>query len=174
MKQATHLQQTRDIIRYWKKQDLKIGLVTTMGNIKEGHVELIKRALKENDRVVVSAFANPLQFANPQECEEFQVNDQATDEICEQLGVDLVFRPIPEEMYGGRYCTFVYCEEWSQLPMVTENFDYYKGFCTIVVKMYHIIQPDSIYIRDKGTKDAEVFKILAEDLNMDVEIHTQY
>ena len=68
MRIATHLEQTRDIIRYWKKQDLTIGLVTTMGKIKEGHIDLIKRAIHKNDRVVVSAFVNPLQFPSLEEC----------------------------------------------------------------------------------------------------------
>mgnify|MGYP005794422669 CR=1 FL=1 len=173
MRIATHLEQTRDIIRYWKKQDLTIGLVTTMGKIKEGHIDLIKRAIHENDRVVVSAFVNPLQFPSLEECNAYPVDDNETDAVCEELGVDLIFRPVREEMYSGRYCTFVTCEEWSEKLTASDQFDYYRGFSTIVVKMFHIIQPDSIYIRNKSTRDAELFKLLAQDLNMDVQIYTQ-
>ncbi len=167
MHTAKDIFQTRDIIHYWKKQDVTIGLVPTMGNINEEHIQLIRRALKENDRVVVSVFVNPLQFATREEFRAYQIDLERDLALCEEMGVHLVFCPETGVMYDRQFSSFVTCREWSEGG---DGFDYYRGIFTVVVKLFNIIQPDRMYIRDKETKDADAYRRLAMDLNMNVEI----
>ncbi len=169
---STRIEHIRDIVRYWKKQDQTIALVPTMGKVTEEHVELIQRALKISDRVVVSMFVNPLQFSSKEEMLRHETDFEGGEEICRQLGVHQLFIPEVEEMYGGRFCTYVVCEEWPDGNDDPENYQYYKGCCTVVMKLFHIIEPDCLYIRSQKAKDAEVFRKLAHDMNMNVEIYT--
>ncbi len=173
MKKTLMIEHMRDIVRYWKKQDLSVGLVPTMGKVTEDHEALIRHALKQNDRVVVSMFANPLQFSSAEEYEKHETAFEEGEEVCRRLGVHHIFQPKAEEMYGGRYCTFVVCEEWPKKEEDADGYNYYKGCCTVVTKLYHIIQPERIYIRPQKSLDAQVFRMLAHDLNMDVEIYTE-
>ncbi|MBQ1717093.1 MAG: pantoate--beta-alanine ligase, partial [Ruminococcus sp.] len=94
-------------VREWKSQGLSVGLVPTMGYLHEGHQSLIKRAVAENDRVVVSVFVNPIQFAPNEDLETYPRDLEADCALCESTGAAMVFHPEPEEMYGDDFTTFV-------------------------------------------------------------------
>ncbi len=173
MTKTTHIEHMRDIVRYWKKQDQTIALVPTMGKVTGEHMTLIQKALKNNDRVVVSMFANPLQFPSEEAYYRHETAFEEGERICQELGVHMIFQPEAGEMYGGRYCTYVTCEEWPDMKTDKDSYHYYKGCCTVVVKLYHIVQPDCIYIRKEKAKDAEVFRMLVHDLNMNMEVFTE-
>ena len=80
-------------VRAWKKEGLSVGLVPTMGYLHEGHKSLIERAVKENDRVVVSIFVNPTQFGPTEDLESYPRDLNADSILCEEAGAALIFAP---------------------------------------------------------------------------------
>lgn len=87
-------------VQEWKRAGLTVGLVPTMGYLHEGHKSLMDAARKENDRVVVSVFVNPMQFAPNEDFESYPRDLEKDAALCEGAGVDLIFHPSAEEMYA--------------------------------------------------------------------------
>ncbi len=172
MKNTSSIEQMREIVRYWKKQDQSIALIPTLGKIMPEHMALIRRAKTNYDRVVVSMFENPLQFADEEARRNHKTAFAEGEAICKEIGVHQLFTPKEEAIYGGRYCTYVTCEEWPDIKSDPDTYNYYKGACTLIVKLYQIIQPEAIYVRERKARDARVFRMLSKDLNMDFEVYT--
>ena len=107
MQIAKTIDEVRSQVRTWKKDGLSVGLVPTMGYLHEGHGSLIERAAKENDKVVVSVFVNPIQFGPTEDLEAYPRDFERDCALCERLGADLVFDPEVGEMYADDFCTFV-------------------------------------------------------------------
>ena len=107
MKIAYTVEDVKSQVREWKKEGLTVGMVPTMGYLHEGHESLIKRAVAENDRVVVSVFLNPTQFAPNEDLASYPRDFEADTKLCEGAGAALVFHPEPSEMYAEDACTFV-------------------------------------------------------------------
>ena len=107
MKIVSTVSEVREIVKEWKKSGLTIGLVPTMGYLHEGHASLIRRASKENDRVIVSDFVNPTQFAPTEDLESYPRDIERDAKVCEQEGADVIFHPTTEEMYFPNATTFV-------------------------------------------------------------------
>ena len=92
------ISEVREAVKAWKAQGLKVGLVPTMGYLHEGHKSLIERAVKENDRVVVSVFVNPIQFGPTEDLESYPRDLERDSKLCEEAGASLIFHPEKEEM----------------------------------------------------------------------------
>lgn len=172
MKITSSIEQMRDIVHYWKTQNQTIALIPTLGKIMPEHMALIRRAKTDYDRVVVSMFENPLQFIDEEARKNHKTAFAEGEAICKELDVHQLFTPKEEDIYGGRYCTYVICEEWEDMKSDPELFNYYKGACTLIVKLYQIIQPNAIYVREHKERDARVFRMLSKDLNMDFQVFT--
>ena len=107
MKIAHTINEVKSCVREWKKAGLSIGLVPTMGYLHEGHASLIERARKENDKVIVSDFVNPIQFGPKEDLATYPRDFDADCKLCESLGADLIFNPEPDEMYSGDFHSYV-------------------------------------------------------------------
>ena len=94
-------------VQIWRKEGLSVGLVPTMGYLHEGHRSLIDRAVRENDRVVVSVFVNPIQFGPTEDLESYPRDLEADCRLCEDAGAALVFSPEADEMYAPDFSTYV-------------------------------------------------------------------
>ena len=92
---ATTVEQAKQTVRQWKAEGLTVGLVPTMGYLHEGHESLIKRAVAECDRVMVSVFLNPIQFAPNEDLATYPRDFAADTVLIENAGADLVFHPEP-------------------------------------------------------------------------------
>ena len=90
---ADKIEGIRQQVGEWKKAGLSVGLVPTMGYLHEGHKSLIDAARRDNDRVVVSIFVNPMQFAPNEDLESYPRDLEKDAKLCEQAGVDLIFHP---------------------------------------------------------------------------------
>ncbi|WP_234122392.1 pantoate--beta-alanine ligase [Clostridium hydrogenum] len=170
MKTVYTIKEVRDNIKEWKKQGLSIGLVPTMGYLHEGHKSLIERAAKENDRVVVSDFVNPIQFG-PKEDLAVYPRDLSRDEaVCMEGGAALLFNPEPREMYFKDAETYVNVDEITEVLCGARRPGHFRGVCTVVSKLFNIVTPDRAYFGEKDAQQLAVIKRMVRDLNFDIEI----
>ena len=158
-------------------QGLTVGLVPTMGALHEGHLSLIKKAKETCDRVVVSVFVNPIQFGPSEDFDKYPRTLDKDMELCNKEGVDIVFAPSPKEMYGegsrlsNDTLTYV-CPPFFYVNKLcgktrTGHFD---GVCTVVLKLFNIVQPDYAFFGQKDAQQVVIVKKMVKDLNVPVEI----
>ena len=142
------IKEVRDCLKDYRRQGKSIGLVPTMGYLHEGHGSLIQRCRQENDVVVVSVFVNPTQFGPNEDLEAYPRDFQRDSQLCEELGCDIIFHPEPSEMYKNPY-TYVNIETLSDHLCGQTRPIHFKGVCTVVSKLFHIVQPDRAYFGEK-------------------------
>lgn len=170
MQIARTVEEAKQITRAWKRNGETIGLVPTMGYLHEGHASLIERARKENDRVVVSVFLNPTQFAPNEDLESYPRDFDHDCALCEKIGADLVFHPEPEEMYHDPHA-FVNIDLLSSTMDGAARPIHFRGVCTVVSKLFNIMQPDNTYFGQKDAQQLAIVKKMAADLNFDVKVN---
>lgn len=163
------VQETRALIKAWKKEGKTVGLVPTMGFLHEGHASLIRRCREENDIVVVSDFVNPTQFGPNEDLEAYPRDFEMDSRLCESLGTDLIFHPEPEDMYQDA-CAFVSIEKLSETLCGKTRPIHFRGVCTVVSKLFHIVAPDRAYFGQKDAQQLAIIRKMVQDLNFDIEI----
>lgn len=169
MKVTKTVDETRALVKAWKKEGKTVGLVPTMGYLHEGHASLIKRCRQENDIVVVSVFVNPTQFGPNEDLEAYPRDFNRDSALCESLGADLIFHPEPEDMYIDP-CAYVSIDTLSQNLCGKTRPIHFKGVCTVVSKLFNIAAPDRAYFGQKDAQQLAIIKKMVQDLNFDVEI----
>lgn len=167
---ATTVEQAKQTVRQWKAEGLTVGLVPTMGYLHEGHESLIKRAVAECDRVMVSVFLNPIQFAPNEDLATYPRDFAADTVLIENAGADLVFHPEPSELYAPDACTFVNVEEITSKLCGKTRPTHFRGVCTVVSKLMNISQADRAYFGQKDAQQLAVVRRMVRDLNMNVEV----
>lgn len=170
MQIATTINEVRTQVKAWKKEGLSVGFVPTMGYLHEGHGSLISRARKENDKVVVSIFVNPMQFGPGEDLESYPRDLDKDSAYCESLGADLIFHPEPEEMYTEGFCSYVDMSVLTEELCGLSRPVHFRGVCTVVNKLFNIVQPDRAYFGQKDAQQLAIIKRMVQDLNMDLEI----
>lgn len=170
MKIAYTVEDVKAQVRQWKKEGLTVGLVPTMGYLHEGHESLIKRAVAENDRVVVSVFLNPTQFAPNEDLASYPRDFEADTKLCEGAGSALVFHPEPSEMYAEDACTFVDMTAVTKELCGKSRPIHFRGVCTVVNKLMNISMADRAYFGQKDAQQLAVIRRMVRDLNMNVEV----
>lgn len=161
--------ETRRQVKQWKKEGKTIGLVPTMGFLHEGHASLIRKCREQNDIVVVSDFVNPTQFGPNEDLEAYPRDFERDSALCESLGADLIFAPSPEDMYHDPHA-FVSIDTLSETLCGKTRPIHFKGVCTVVTKLFHIVGPDRAYFGEKDAQQLAIIRKMAEDLNFDIEI----
>ena len=157
-------------MRGWRNGGETIALVPTMGALHTGHLDLVRRAQEVAKRVVVSIFVNPTQFGPN---EDFALYPRTIAEDVRKLsdlGVDAVFSPTANEIYPPNFQTWVSNDSLSMELCGKSRPGHFRGVCTVVMKLFQIIQPDTALF---GKKDYQQFKIIqrmVEDLSMPVEV----
>lgn len=170
MKIAYTVEDVKSQVRQWKKEGLTVGLVPTMGYLHEGHESLIKRAVAENDRVVVSVFLNPTQFAPNEDLASYPRDFEADTKLCEGAGAALVFHPEPSEMYAEDACTFVDMTAVTKELCGKSRPIHFRGVCTVVNKLMNISMADRAYFGQKDAQQLAAIRRMVRDLNMNVEV----
>lgn len=157
-------------VRAWKKEGLSVGLVPTMGYLHEGHKSLIERAVKENDKVVVSVFVNPTQFGPTEDLESYPRDLNADSALCEDAGAALIFAPEVYEMYAEDFTTYVNMSGVTAELCGKSRPIHFRGVCTVVNKLFNIATPDRAYFGEKDAQQLAVIRRMVRDLNMNVEV----
>lgn len=162
--------EVRAQVKEWRRLGLSVGLVPTMGYLHEGHKSLIVRAVAENDRVVVSDFVNPIQFGPGEDLESYPRDIEADARLCEAAGAHLVFHPGPEDMYAPDFCTYVDMHGLTEGLCGRTRPTHFRGVCTVVSKLFHIVAPDRAYFGQKDAQQLAVIRRMVRDLDFDIEI----
>ncbi len=167
---ATTVNDVKEQVKVWRALGLSVGLVPTMGYLHEGHQSLIKRAVEENDRVVVSVFVNPIQFAPNEDLESYPRDLDADCRLCQETGAAMVFHPEPSEMYAEDFTTFVDMTGVTKELCGKSRPTHFRGVCTVVNKLFNIVTPDRAYFGQKDAQQLAVIRRMVRDLNMNLEI----
>lgn len=164
------IKELRNIIKSWKREGLTVGYVPTMGALHEGHESLINKAVKENDKVIVSVFVNPTQFGPNEDYDSYPRNINKDLEICINAGASVVFNPEPSEMYYDNKSTSVSVSNLTDVLCGAKRPGHFDGVCLVVSKFLNIVTPDKAYFGEKDAQQVAVIKRMVRDLNIDVEI----
>ena len=171
MKIVSTINEVREQVKEWKKEGNTIGFVPTMGYLHEGHSSLIDAARKNNGKVVVSIFVNPIQFGPNEDLDSYPRDLEHDAKLCEEHGVDLIFHPTPEEMYGDNFYTFVDMDVLTKELCGLSRPVHFRGVCTVVSKLFNIVTPDNAYFGQKDAQQLAIIKRMVKDLNMPLSIH---
>ncbi|MGD1897353.1 MAG: bifunctional pantoate--beta-alanine ligase/(d)CMP kinase [Phormidesmis sp.] len=153
-------------------QGRTIGLVPTMGALHAGHMSLIERSRQENDCVVVSIFVNPLQFGPSEDLDRYPRPAKADQALCEAAGVDVIFMPSPQELYGTPQPDFSNVTQVVPPPAMVNTLcghsrpTHFQGVATVVTKLLNIVRPTRAYFGQKDAQQAAILKKLQFDLNL--------
>ena len=169
MKVIKKIDELKEVLKDFKKEGKSIGLVPTMGFLHKGHASLIKKAVEDNDIVVVSDFVNPIQFGPNEDLEAYPRDINADSKLCEDLGADFIFNPDPSEMYHDKKA-FVDIEGLSDNLCGARREGHFRGVCTVCTKLFNIVGPDRAYFGQKDAQQLSIIKKLVFDLNIPVEI----
>ena len=170
MKITGSIREVREQVKEWKRRGLSVGFVPTMGYLHEGHKSLIDRAAAENDRVVVSVFVNPIQFGANEDLSTYPRDIEADKKLCGAAGTDLIFHPKPEEMYASDFSTHVEMQKVSERLCGKSRPTHFRGVCTVVCKLFHIVNPDRAYFGQKDAQQLAVIRRMVRDLDLDIRI----
>lgn len=164
------IKETREQVKEWKKQGLRVGFVPTMGYLHEGHQSLMEAAKKENDKVAISIFVNPIQFGPNEDFASYPRDLEKDAALCERVGVDLIFHPEASEMYDEDFCTYVDMDGLTKELCGKSRPTHFRGVQTVVSKLFHIIPADRAYFGQKDAQQLAVIRKMVRDMSMDIEI----
>ncbi len=164
------IREVREWTKSWTRQGLSIGFVPTMGYLHDGHASLIHQARRENDKVVVSIFVNPIQFGPNEDFEKYPKNLDRDKDICEIAGVDLLFVPSVSEMFPSKNLAFVDILELGDGLCGAKRPGHFRGVCTIVAKLFNIVIPDRAYFGEKDAQQLAIIERMTKDLCFNIQI----
>jgi pantoate--beta-alanine ligase len=150
--------------------DMKVGLVSTMGAIHPGHLSLIQTARKMTDLVVVSIFVDRLQFMTAEEYQSYPRDITKDVDLLRHENVDYIFTPPEEEMYPAGFSTYVCVENYGEKVPVLYGSTYFRGMTTSVTKMIHIVKAAFIFLGQKDGLQGSVLRKMMRDLNINTEV----
>ncbi|MEK7360043.1 MAG: pantoate--beta-alanine ligase [Planctomycetota bacterium] len=163
----------RDIkrmIKDFRNDLLTVGFVPTMGALHEGHLSLVRQAKRENDKVVVSIFVNPLQFGRNEDFSKYPRTLERDCELLSGVGADVVFQPEPSEMYPPGFCTTVAVERLEERLCGKSRPGHFRGVAVVVLKLLHLVSPNIAYFGQKDFQQTVIIKRMISDLSVDVAI----
>ena len=166
MRLTKTITEIKTLVAEAKAQGKMVGFVPTMGALHAGHISLIKAAVKDCDFVIVSIFVNPTQFAPGEDVEAYPRPLDDDLEKCEENNVDVVFAPLPEQMYPQKNLSWVEVEKLTMPLCGRSRPAHFKGVTTVCAKLFNIVQPDRAYFGQKDAQQAIVIKRMVADLNM--------
>lgn len=158
------LPQLRGQIGQWRRQGMSVGLVPTMGALHEGHLDLVQHALERTDRVVVSIFVNPTQFAPAEDLDRYPRDEAGDLAKLARLGAHLVWMPEVSTMYPPGDQTWVTVEELTRDLESATRPHFFRGVATVVTKLLNQVQADIAVFGEKDYQQLLVVRRMVHDL----------
>lgn len=172
MQTCTTLADLRAAIREQKNSGHSIGFVPTMGNLHEGHLNLMRRAREISDCVVASIFVNPLQFGPQEDLASYPRTLEADQASLASEGIALLFAPPVEEMYpqGEDSQTIVSVPKLANILCGAHRPGHFTGVTTVVAKLFNIVAPDFAVFGEKDYQQLAIIRRMCADLSLPIEI----
>jgi len=170
MKIFTTIQEIQNELQQYHNSNTSVGFVPTMGALHEGHLELVRRSVKENSITVSSIFVNPTQFNNPDDLAKYPRTEITDSNMLEENKCDIVFIPSVDEMYHDKNLLDI---NFGFMETVMEGAfrpGHFKGVATVVKKLFDIVQPDVAYFGEKDFQQLAIIRSLVKQLNLKVKI----
>jgi pantoate--beta-alanine ligase len=167
---ADTIEAVRQHVAAARGQGLSVGLVPTMGALHAGHASLIRMARAETGLVVVSIFVNPTQFGPSEDLTRYPRPLAQDLEVCRREAVDLVFNPEAAVVYPPGYCTYVEVHGLQDVLCGPSRPGHFRGVATVVLKLFHIVQPDVAYFGQKDAQQARIIQQMVRDLDVPVRL----
>ncbi|RZW19985.1 MAG: pantoate--beta-alanine ligase [Desulfobulbaceae bacterium] len=167
---VTSIAEARVAISRWRGDGCSIGLVPTMGYFHDGHLELMRASVRQTDKTVVSLFVNPTQFGPEEDLEVYPRDLEGDCAKASQVGVDLVFRPQPNEIYRPGHQTEVSLAGLASGLCADDRPGHFTGVATVVAKLFNIVLPDFAFFGEKDFQQLRIIRQLTEDLNFTIGI----
>ena len=160
----------RTAVAQYRRDGATIGLVTTMGALHAGHMQLVAEAKGTHDRVIATIFVNPTQFGNPADLESYPRTEAADLAMLEAAGVAAVFIPQVSEVYPEGDDTIVETTRLANMLHGLVRPGHFRGVATVVCKLFNIIQADAAYFGEKDYQQLQVIRRMVRDLHIPIRI----
>ena len=171
MQTVTTIDALRSVISDWRREELRVAFVPTMGNLHAGHIKLIETARNFADRVVVSIFVNPTQFGPNEDFASYPRTEQQDQEKLQACGADLLFLPSVAEMYPQPNKTLISVTHLASIHCGASRPGHFDGVGLVVCKLLNMVSPDVLLLGEKDFQQLAVIRQMVNDLNMSVTIH---
>ncbi len=168
-----HIDRVADL-RAWRRRAGRVVFVPTMGALHEGHAALVREARRlagQEGRVAVSIFVNPLQFGPNEDFSRYPRTLEADLAICAAAGADLVFAPPVDEVYSPDRSIQVSESRLSRVLCGASRPGHFDGVCTVVAKLFNLVQPDDAVFGKKDYQQLAILRRLVRDLDFPVQLH---
>jgi pantoate--beta-alanine ligase len=153
--------------------DARVALISTIGSLHDGHIDLVHRAREVADIVVVSLFVNPLRFATPAEFAAYPRTPEEDERLLDSLGVEVVFAPEASELLPhGTATTKVSAGDLGLRYEGRARPFYFDGLLTVEAKLFHLVQPDVVVYGDRDRQRVFLVQRMIRDLFFDIEVAT--
>ncbi len=161
----------RGMVAAWRAAGARVALVPTMGALHRGHVALVERALREADRVVVSIFVNPAQFAPNEDFSRYPRTFDADVAALAAVNADAVYCPAPETMYPAGFATNVLPDGPAKAGL-EDRFrpTHFAGVATVVAKLFIQSGADVAVFGEKDYQQLQVVTRMARDLDLPIRV----
>ena len=163
-------EELRSFVTEERKQGHCIAFVPTMGALHEGHLSLVRRALKENDCCIVSVFVNPTQFNNPRDLETYPRTLDADSRLLASIGTTALFAPEVETIYPEPDTRVFHVGAVAEVMEGKYRPGHFNGVMQVVSRLFDLVQPDCAYFGEKDFQQIAVLRAMAREIKSPVEI----
>ena len=163
-------EELRSFVTEERKQGHRIAFVPTMGALHEGHLSLVRRALKENDCCIVSVFVNPTQFNNPRDLETYPRTLDADSRLLASIGTTALFAPEVETIYPEPDTRVFHVGAVAEVMEGKYRPGHFNGVVQVVSRLFDLVQPDCAYFGEKDFQQIAVLRAMAREIKSPVEI----
>lgn len=168
--QITTIKEMQTLSQTWKANNKQIGFVPTMGALHDGHLQMVKQSIADNDYTVVSIFVNPLQFGPNEDFDAYPRTIEEDQAQLETLDADYVFYPSVEEMYPKSLELSINVHRMAEVLEGAKRPGHFDGVVTVVNKLFNIIRPDIAYFGKKDAQQLAIVEKMVEEFNHPITI----